>query len=83
MNSASDFAGTEGCNDYDAGLTRETRDGRDIANEIETQLFIERSVDEVRRLCNEEKRVTVRDGFGDGLRGNIGAGAGRFSTTNC
>src|SRR5262245_4940424 len=47
---------------------------RDIAAEIETKLFIQRSIDRVCR-SDEEERVAVRGSPHDRLRGDISTGA--------
>ena len=46
---------------HDIGLAMNTRDRRDVADEIEVELCIKRRVDRVRRTC-KEKRVAVGRG---------------------
>ena len=55
----------------DIGLANDARDRRDVADEIEIELVVERRVDRVRR-AGHEKRVSVRRRTHDRLGGDIG-----------
>ena len=49
MNSGTVLAGTDGLTTMTIRLADDARDRRDVANEIEIELFVERRVDRVRR----------------------------------
>jgi hypothetical protein len=52
------------------------------ANEIEVKIIIERYVEGIRRV-DEQERIPVRRRLGDYFGANIATGARSFSTTNC
>ena len=56
------------------GTRHDARDRRDVADEIEIELVVERRVDRVRR-ADQEERVAVRRRAHDRLGGDIAAGA--------
>ena len=56
------------------GRAHDARDRRDVANEIEVELVVERRVDGVRR-SDQEQRVAVRRRVHDHLGPDIAAGA--------
>src|SRR5262245_38267499 len=56
-------------------LAANARDRRDVADEIEIELFIERSVDRI-RTSDQKQRVAIRWRTHDGLGGNIRTGTG-------
>ena len=56
-------------------LATDTRNLRDVADEIEVELFVERSVDRI-RTSDQEQRVAIRWRTHDGFGGNISAGTG-------
>src|SRR5207237_5851891 len=57
------------------GLVADARNGRDVIDEIELELFIERGVDGVGK-ADQKQRVAVGGGVQYGLGGDIAAGAG-------
>ena len=57
-----------------SGYADDARDRRDVADEIEIELVVERRVDRVRRRGQEE-RVAVGRRVHDGLGADIAAGA--------
>ena len=57
-----------------SGCANDARDRRDVADEIEIELVVERRVDRVRR-SDKEERVAVRRRPHDRLGADIGAGA--------
>ena len=58
----------------DAGRAHDPGDRRDVAEEIEVELFIERRIDcSCRR--DQDERVAVRSRVHDHVSGDIGAGA--------
>ena len=59
---------------HDKGAADDARDRRDVADEIEIELVVERRVDRVRRT-DQEERVAVRRRTHDRLGGDIAAGA--------
>ena len=59
---------------HDVGAADDARDRRDVADEIEIELVVERRVDRVRRT-DQEQRVAVRGRAHDRLGGDIAAGA--------
>ena len=69
------LAGTDGFTTMTLGIAHDARDRRDVADEIEIELVVERRVDRVRRN-DQEKRVAVRRRTHDRLGGDIAAGAG-------
>ena len=56
------------------GTRHDARDRRDVADEIEVELFIERRVDCIRR-ADQEQRIAVRGRAHDRLGGDIAASA--------
>ena len=60
---------------HDFGHAQNTRDRRDIADEIEVEVVVERCVDG-RRRRDQEQRVTVRCSPHDKFGGHIAARAG-------
>src|SRR5262245_46702816 len=56
-------------------LAADARNRCDVADEIETELVIERRVDGVRR-SRQEQRVAIRRRTHDGFGGNISTGTG-------
>ena len=56
------------------GIADDARDRRDVADEIEIELVVERRVDRVRR-ADQEERVAIRGRTHDRLGGDIAAGA--------
>src|SRR4051795_5399391 len=54
-------------------IASDTRDGDNIADEIEIEFFVERRVDRARRI-DHEKRIAVWRRLHDGIGGDIGAG---------
>ena len=56
------------------GLFVSARDRRDVADEIETELVVERCVNRVHR-SDKEERVAIRGSTHDRLGANVGAGA--------
>ena len=59
---------------HDKGAADDARDRRDVADEIEIELVVERRVDRVRRT-DQEERVAVRRRTHDRLGGDIATGA--------
>src|SRR5262249_35162608 len=59
---------------HDAGGAREARDGGDVPDEIEAEVFVERCVDRVEG-ARHQKRLAVRGRAHDRLGGDIAAGA--------
>src|SRR5262245_27412206 len=59
---------------HDVGHDNDAGDRRDIADETEIKLFVERSIDGVYR-SDEEERVAIRGSPHDRLRGDISTGA--------
>ena len=59
---------------HDVGHADDARDRRDVADEIEIELVVERRIDRVRR-ADQEKRVAVGRRAHDRLGGDIAAGA--------
>ena len=59
---------------HDLGLADDARDRRDIADEIEIELVVERRVDRV-RCADQKKRIAVRRRTHDRLGGDVAAGA--------
>src|SRR5262249_29225021 len=59
---------------HDEGVAADSCDRRDVANEIEIELVVERRVDRVRRACHEQ-RVAARRRPHARLRADIAAGA--------
>src|SRR3954466_1907272 len=60
---------------HDGGLAAYARDRRDVADEIEIEVVIERRVDRVRRI-GEQQRIAVRRRAHARLGANVAAGAG-------
>src|SRR5262245_24008655 len=58
---------------HDVGHDNDAGDRRDIADETEIKLFVERSIDGVYR-SDEEERVAIRGSPHDRLRGDISTG---------
>ena len=56
------------------GIAADAGDRRDVAEEIEVQLFVERCIDRVGD-ADQQEHVPVGRRFDDGLRGEIAAGA--------
>src|SRR5215470_1728401 len=67
---------------YDVGLPVNAGDRRDVADEIETKLVIERGVDGI-PTADHEQRVAVCGRAHDGLVPILPPPPGRFSITNC
>src|SRR5437867_11905958 len=66
-----------GWNDHHKlGTTGNAGDRRDVADEIEIELFVERRISRVRKT-NQEKRVAIRGRIHDGLGGDVGTRDGR------
>src|SRR5262245_41895231 len=61
--------------DYDEGVADDTRDRRDIADEIEVELLIKRRIDGVVR-CGKEEGIAIWGSADDRLGAEIGASAG-------
>src|SRR5262249_10540476 len=59
---------------HDVVDTGDASNGRDVAAEIETKLFVQRSTDRVSR-SDEEERIAVRERAHDRLGGDIAARA--------
>ena len=59
---------------HDKRRAANARNGDDVADEIESELVVERGVDRVRRACQED-RVAVRRRTHDRLGGDISGGA--------
>src|SRR5215472_22077 len=59
---------------HDVGHTGDASNRRDVAAEIETKLFVQRSTDRIYR-SDEEKRIAVRERARDRLGGDIAARA--------
>ena len=59
---------------HDEGRADDARDRRDVADEIEIELVVERRVDRVRRQ-DQEQRIAVRRRAHDRLGADIAAGA--------
>src|SRR5262245_37759817 len=57
---------------HDLGKADNARDGRDVADKIEIELFVERRIDRVCR-SDEEERVAIRGRTHDRLSADIGA----------
>ena len=57
-------------------------DRRDVADEIEIELVVERRIDRVRSIPHRLKRVAVRGRSHDRLGGDIAGAPGRFSMMN-
>ena len=74
MNSGTVLAGTDGFTTMTMGHSDDARDRRDVADEIEVELVVERRVDRVRRT-DQEQRVAVRRRAHDRLGADIAAGA--------
>ena len=74
MNSGTVLAGTDGLTTMTKGHADDARDRRDVADEIEIELVVERRVDRVRRI-DQEQRVAVRRRTHDRLGADIAAGA--------
>src|SRR5205807_1146468 len=55
---------------HDLGLADHARDWRDVADEIETELVVERRVDRIRRLDHQE-RIAVGGRAHDSLGADI------------
>ncbi len=60
---------------HDERVADDARDGRDVANEVETELVVERGVDGIRRR-DKEQRIAVRGRTHDGFGGDIGGCSG-------
>ena len=58
---------------HDGGLAANARDRRDVANEIEIELVVERRVDRVRRIGQQE-RIAVRGRAHDRLGADVATG---------
>src|SRR5215469_12767773 len=80
MNSGTVFAGTAGLTTMKSGTLITQATGA-MSRKKETKVVVQRRVDR-RRSVNHEERVAVWRRLHDGLGSDIGAGAGRFSTTN-
>ena len=74
MNSGTVLAGTDGLTTMTIGHADDARDRRDVADEIEIELVVERRVDRVGRT-DQEERIAVRRRTHDRLGGDIAAGA--------
>src|SRR5215510_11407586 len=72
MNSGIVLAGTDGLTTMTVGHAHDACDRRDVADDIEIELFIQRRVDRVRR-GHQEKCVAVRWGTHDRFGADIGA----------
>src|SRR5215471_2955906 len=59
---------------HDVGHDHNAGDRRDVTDEIEVELVIERRVDRVGRV-DQEERIAIRGRTHDRLRGDIAAGA--------
>src|SRR5262249_29106140 len=57
---------------HNLGKADDARDGRDVADKIEIELFVERRIDRVCR-CDQEKRVAIRGRTHDRLGADVGA----------
>ena len=66
---------------HDEGLAHDACDRRDVADEIEIELLVERRVDRARRIGQEE-RVAVGDARTTASVPMLPPAPGRFSTTN-
>src|SRR6266446_7090522 len=56
---------------HDLGKADDARDGRDVADKIEIELFVERRIDRVCR-SDQEERVAIRGRTHDRLGADIG-----------
>src|SRR5262245_19919837 len=74
MNSGTDLTRHCGIHLHDAGSAYESGHRRDIADEIERELVVERGVDRVGR-GDPEQRVAVGRGAHHHFGGNVGIGA--------
>jgi hypothetical protein len=63
-----------GIDHHEKGDNADTRNGRNIADEIEVEIVVNRRIDGVRR-CHEEKSVSVRRCTHDDFSADIAAGA--------
>jgi hypothetical protein len=68
------FGGKHWFDQHDKRPAHDSRDWRYVADEVEIELFIERRVDRVRRI-DQQERIAVRRCPHDRLRANIGATA--------
>src|SRR5262249_22541997 len=62
-----------GIDHHEKGNNADTRNGRNIADEIEVEIVVDRRIDRVRR-CHEEKGVSVRRCTHDDFSADIAAG---------
>src|SRR5262249_16057433 len=63
-----------GIDHHEKGDNADTRNGRNIADEIEIEIVVNRRIDPVRR-CYDEKGVSVRRWTDDDFSADIAAGA--------
>ena len=74
MNSGTVLAGNDGLHHHDVWHAADARDRRDVADEIEIELVVERRVDRV-VASDQKERIAVRRRAHDRLGGDIAAGA--------
>ena len=74
MNSGTVLAGNDGCTTMTLGDADDAGDRRDVADEIEIELVVERRVDRVRRT-DQQQRVAVGGRAHDRLGADVAAGA--------
>src|SRR5262245_13294331 len=74
MNSATLFAGNEGFDLHNLRHAVDAADRGDIADQIETEIVVERGIDRVVD-ADDKERVAVRRGAHDPLHGEIAARA--------
>ncbi len=74
MNSGTVLAGNDRIDDHDEGAAGQARDRRDVTDEIETQIVVERRIGEGRG-AGHQQRVAVGRRIDHRLGGRIGAGA--------
>ena len=74
MNSGTVLAGTDGFTTMTLGTRHDARDRRDVADEIEIELVVERRVDRVRRT-DQKECIAVGGRTHDRLGADIAAGA--------
>ena len=74
MNSENGLGRERGIDHHEKGNNADTRNGRNIADEIEVEIVVDRRIDRVRR-CHEEKGVSVGRCTHHDFSADIAAGA--------
>jgi hypothetical protein len=75
MNSTIVVAGTDGCTTTDVCQPREADNRRDVPDEVETEIVVERGIDRIRGH-NLQQRVAICGRLRDRLGADVAAGAG-------